>query len=122
MEEVHEPINHTKLLRELGYGFISASSVVGLRTAPVVARDLHWIYAPWDSAPGHPAVGGLACGMRHAGAGAGGSKPPVIVVAMGPGIYHIPTLLVLGAKRQYATCCCFKRLSWRPWWELELAA
>jgi hypothetical protein len=53
--DTQEPINHTKLLRKSGYKFKHFLStffcVLGLRTAPVVARDVHGIYAPWDSAP-----------------------------------------------------------------------
>jgi hypothetical protein len=47
--------------------------VLGLRTAPVVAQDVHGIYAPWDSAPVSVDVvwlGGwyVACGGGGAGA------------------------------------------------------
>jgi hypothetical protein len=45
---------------------------------PVVARDVHGIYAPWDSAP--VSVDGVWWGGWYVACGGGGSKTPV----MGP--------------------------------------
>jgi hypothetical protein len=50
--------------------------VLGLRTAPVVARDVHGIYAPWDSAP--VSVDGVWLGGWYVACGGGGSKTPVM--------------------------------------------
>jgi hypothetical protein len=52
--------------------------VLGLRTAPVGARDVHGIYTPWDSAP--VSVDGVWLGGWYVACGGGGSKTPV----MGP--------------------------------------
>jgi hypothetical protein len=59
----------TKIIRVLG---------LRLRTAPVVARDVHGIYVPWDSAP--VSVDGVWLGGWYVACGGGGSKTPV----MGP--------------------------------------
>jgi hypothetical protein len=50
--------------------------VLGLRTAPVVARDVHGIYDPWDSAP--VSVDGVWLGGWYVACGDGGSKNPVM--------------------------------------------
>jgi hypothetical protein len=74
--DTQEPINHTKLLRKWGYKFkhflYTLFCVLGLRTARVVARDVHGIYAPWDSAP--VSVGGVRVGGWPMACGGGGSK------------------------------------------------
>jgi hypothetical protein len=46
--------------------------VLGLRTAPVVARDVPGFYAPWDSAP--VSVVGVWLGGWHVACGGRGSK------------------------------------------------
>jgi hypothetical protein len=51
---------------------------LGLHTAPLVVRDVHGIYAPWDSAP--VSVDGVWLGGWYVACGGGGSKSPV----MGP--------------------------------------
>jgi hypothetical protein len=82
MLDNREPINHSKLLHYNGYNFKdfvwTFFCVLGLRTARVVARDAHGIYAPWDSAP--VSVGGVWVGGWSVVFGGGGSKSPV----MGP--------------------------------------
>jgi hypothetical protein len=87
MLDNREPINHSKLLHYSGYNFKyfvwTFFCVLGLRTARVVARDAHGIYAPWDSAPvsvGCVCVAGVDLSVVFGG---GGSHPPLWALKQG---------------------------------------
>jgi hypothetical protein len=58
--------------------FLGANTTNKQKSFPVVARHVHGIYAPWDSAP--VSVDGVWLGGWYVACGGGGSKAPV----MGP--------------------------------------